>query len=192
MVVAVAGVLIALSRPGSPTDTTPGTAPNMGTATATASPPPIAGFTRPPSLPGGDPVADQALWDTLGGTGLVWDDCGYQSNLGMAISRLDCSNVDPALELRIAFLRYADEAALRAEQDQIELEAGGDDGECTAGGRFVGTVGPWELVCGTVLLADGTESYSIFWTDPVKLTAGQLWDSDPVLAYEWWFNHTPF
>ncbi|HVL86070.1 MAG TPA: hypothetical protein VM367_17520 [Pseudonocardia sp.] len=179
-----------------PPVSTPAAAPPTGgppSSSAPASPAP-ATVPQPPSAAGGDPAADRALWESIGGSGVTWESCRFSDPVvPQATSQLDCATVDPVLDRGVSFESYPTRGDLDAEVGRVQgLLTGEAAADCSSGGTYRGVFLRWELVCGYVTEADGSNAYVISWRDQDKLLLGTLVDPDPATAWQWWLDHTPF
>lgn len=167
MAVVVTGVALAvplLSGGSRPTASgVAGTAGTTKAAPATASP---REFARPASLPG---AADQALWDTLEGTGVVWDGCAYTESATTSVSYLTCDTTAPPLDRTLGFESHASAEEVRVEIDGYTRLLTGNPGTCDSGGKSSGMLLGREVTCGFFTLDDGTVVYFIVWTRPGRI-----------------------
>ncbi len=164
-------------------------APPSGTPTSSAG-----DFPRPASTPGGDPTADQALWDALKGGGVQWTSCEYdETTVEGSRSYLYCATVAPTLSGGLTFQSFSTPAEVT---DGLGIYYSGlftgSPGTCDSGGKFRGQLLGRDAACGVFTYADGSTAYMIVWTDPGGTMLARAADTDPAKAWQWFQAHDPF
>ena len=170
----------------------------QGTTTGSAppsSPPPSAPvqYPRPASLPNGDPTADQPLWDALAkeSTGNDWSACAYLAPTGTERSYLECPTAAPSLGYQAGYAIYPTAAEAYQDVTSYSTQATGSPGPCGVG-VFTGKLLGREVACGFRQRSDGTTGYLIVWTKVESPVYGQVEDTDPAKAFQWFVAHDPF
>ncbi|GAA4547668.1 serine/threonine-protein kinase [Pseudonocardia xishanensis] len=185
VLVVAAAVSVPLLTAGDPTTGTAGGSPGTGSATTTE-------LTRPASLAGGDPQADQELWDSLRNAGAADGLCSYvDPALPGVRSSLACETADPELDQPVRYDSHAGPREAQAAVADAHSRLGGDPGTCDTGGTFLGEQSSRYMACGILESADSTATsvYLISWSDPGLPITATLVDDDAASAWAWFADH---